>query len=353
MQIISFLKAIIINRSLRNSVVSLASLFVLLLMLTSCNQCNKKRTKTINVEDTPEITIKIKRYEKALFSVNPNNLKTELKPLMKDFGIFLGGANLTDSVKLLDMKGYLTDPQIQEAYHVAIKEYPDLIDLEKQLSLAFKYYKHYYPERKIPAVYTYVSGYAYEAPIQFADSALIIGLDLYLGKNYKIYKLLQLPVYKTERMQREFIVRDCMKEIGTKQIDFSKVGNTFTDKMIFEGKAIYFVDAMLPDTPDSMKIGYNSKQMEWCLKNESNIWSFFVDKNVLYSTDPSLFKKFIDDAPFTSTFSKQSPGRIGAWIGWQIVQAYMEKNPKVSMPELMKENDAKKILSKSRYKPKK
>ncbi|NVO03729.1 MAG: gliding motility lipoprotein GldB [Bacteroidetes bacterium] len=336
-----------------SSIVLLSLVFVSFLILTSCNQCNKKRTEKVDVSEVPEINVKIKRYEKALFSINPNNLKAELKPLVKDYGIFLGGANLNDSVKLLDMKEYLTAPQIQEAYHAIIKEFPDVSDLEKQFSSAFKYFKHYYPEKKIPTIYTYVSGYAYEFPVQFADSALIIGLDLYLGKNFKFYKMFQLPVYKTDKMQREFILPDCMKEIAYKQIDGAKVENTFIDKMVYEGKVIYFIDAMLPEAQDSLKMGYSSKQMDWCEKNESNVWAFFLEKNILYSTDPNLYKKFISDAPFTSTFSKQSPGRIGAWIGWQIVQAYMEKNPKVTLAELMKDNDAKKILSKSRYKPKK
>ncbi|MNL23930.1 hypothetical protein D3C87_1453440 [compost metagenome] len=59
-------------------------------------------------------------------------------------------------------------------------------------------------------------------------------------------------------------------------------------------------------------------------------------------------------APFSKFYleiDNDSPGRVGAWIGWQMVRSYM-KNNNVTLPELLK-TDNKEIFEKSKYKPKK
>jgi uncharacterized protein YjaZ len=59
-------------------------------------------------------------------------------------------------------------------------------------------------------------------------------------------------------------------------------------------------------------------------------------------------------APFSKFYleiDNESPGRVGQWIGWQIVRSFMQNN-KVSMQEMIK-MDAKELFEKSKYKPKK
>ena len=70
--------------------------------------------------------------------------------------------------------------------------------------------------------------------------------------------------------------------------------------------------------------------------------------------DPKLIPRFISPAPFSKFYleiDNESPGRVGAWIGWQIVRSYM-KNNEVSLPQLL-HTSAKEIFEKSKYKPKK
>jgi len=84
------------------------------------------------------------------------------------------------------------------------------------------------------------------------------------------------------------------------------------------------------------------------------IWSYFIEKELLYSTDNSLNKRFIDEAPFSKFYldiDNESPGSVGAWLGWQIVRSYMKHNKEVGLKDLMTtENEL--IFKKSRYKPK-
>jgi uncharacterized protein YjaZ len=47
----------------------------------------------------------------------------------------------------------------------------------------------------------------------------------------------------------------------------------------------------------------------------------------------------------------ESPGQVGAWIGWQIVRSYA-KNNDVPVAKLLEIN-AKELFKKSKYKPNK
>ena len=150
----------------------------------------------------------------------------------------------------------------------------------------------------------------------------------------------------------EAIVPDCMKGWATSEFEYDNSQKDLLSKMVYNGKILYFMDALLPHIENSRKIGYTSDQIIWCKHNESNIWAFFIEHKLLYSTDHAENIKYIGEAPFTPGFPEGSPGRVGQWLGWQIVRAYMDNNPDVSLSELMEEeNDAQKILTKSKYKP--
>ena len=116
-------------------------------------------------------------------------------------------------------------------------------------------------------------------------------------------------------------------------------------------EALYFTKAMCPELPDSILMGYSSKQLRWCKENEQKMWAYLVEKKVLYDFERLTLQKYVEDAPFTNTFAKESPGRTGSWIGLRIVQSFMNKNPKVTLKELMGMNNAQLILNHSGYFP--
>ncbi len=328
---------------------SLIFLFFIIFIIFSCNF--NKRTN-IDVSDVKIKDVKIKRYGKDLFEINPDNIKNELKRLVKNYKYFLD-ADLDDTLNLIQIHDYITDTNLIEIYNESIKKYPELNNLEDDLILAFKHYKYYFSDKNIPEVFTYISGLQYEYPVQYFDNILIIALDLYLGKDFIPYRQIGLPAYKIKRMEADYIVTDCMKEIAEVNFLQQEPERTFLDEIIKKGKVLYFLDAVIPQTPDTVKIGFTSNQLQWCRDNEANIWKFLINNNILYSADYQIIKKFTLDGPFTAAFSKESPTRIGNWFGWQIVSTYMNNNKDVSLNELMLENDAQKILTKSKYKPKK
>jgi uncharacterized protein YjaZ len=177
---------------------------------------------------------------------------------------------------------------------------------------------------------------------------------MYLGKNYKLYKQLGIavPQYIIQRFSKEYILADCFKEISYQYIKYKDMQGTLLDEMILEGKRLLFTEAVLPHLADSVIYPYSSEKIQWAINNEASIWGYLIEKKCLYSKDNVMIRKFVREAPFTSAFGKQSPGKAGAWIGWQICKSWIEKNPDRSIEDLMNELDAQKILTESKYKPK-
>jgi uncharacterized protein YjaZ len=176
---------------------------------------------------------------------------------------------------------------------------------------------------------------------------------MYLGSNNKFYKMLALPRYKTMFMNKENIVPDVTRELLISEFPYNMEKNDFLSEIIYIGKIMYLADAMLPEVEDSIKIRYSKDQMEYCQRNEFNVWSYFASQKLLYTTDQVEIMKFTSEGPFTSALSKESAPRIGYWIGWQIVRHYMKNNPEITVQQLINEKDAQKILAKSKYKPSK
>jgi hypothetical protein len=57
------------------------------------------------------------------------------------------------------------------------------------------------------------------------------------------------------------------------------------------------------------------------------------------------------EAPFTSYFANESPGRAAGWLGFRIVESYMARNRDKSLGLLMNEVDIQEILEKAKYNP--
>lgn len=309
----------------------------LLLSLTACD----KKTKTEKAVEIIPVDIKIQRFDKLFFETNPKDL-TQLK---KTFPFFFptGG---DDSIWLKKMK----DPLWRELYSEVQKKYSNIEPVQKDLNILFKHIKYYFPKTRTPKVITVISEMDYNNKVIYADSLLLISLELYLGKDHKFY---QFPKYIKQNFEQNQIMPDVVSSFLVKKIAPISDKNLLS-QMIFFGKQLYVKDVLLPDYSDAEKIGYEPKQIKWCQENESYMWRYFLEKEMLYDNDQKLNNRFINPAPFSKFYleiDNDSPGRVGTWIGWQIVRSFMENN-EVTLPELLKMN-AKEIFVKSKYKPKK
>lgn len=318
--------------------------------ILSCKNKNSSKL-AIEIPANKKVEIKIHRYEKVLMSVDANNLKNELKKYKAEYMLFLDG-NIDDTLNIIKLYNFISDPTLHEIYDDLIKVYPETSGLEKKLSDAFTHLKYYFPEKTTPKVYTYISYLDYENRIIYLDSVMAIALDMYLGADYKMYPSVKIPKFISMRLDSNFITSDCMKSIAKQMITFDSNDKTLLDNMIYQGKILYFTDAMLPEVDENVKIGYSLEQFNWSKKNEANLWAFFIQNNLLFNADYYKIRSFITEAPTTKGF-KNSPPRLAEWLGWQIVKSFMDNNKNVTLKDLLKENDAQKILKASKYKPNK
>ncbi len=311
----------------------------------------------VDVSDI-DVDLTFRRFEMDLFQLDLDNMEAEVSRLNSEYGLFfdlftrrivsIGGAD--NPLLAVSLKGFITDPQISEVYRETQILYPDLSQLENSMVDAFKYYRHYFPSKAIPEVVTFVSGFNYA--IVTTDSTVGIGLESYLGKDSKYYSMLGYPRYKVLNMNESAIVPDCMRMIASSDYELDDTQKDLLSQMIHEGRILYFTEAMLPNLEDSLVIGFTAAQIQWCWANEKNMWTFYLDRDILYSTEHTENIKYIGEGPFTSGFSNESPARTGQWVGWQVVRSFMNNN-KVSLKELMEEKDLQSILTKSNYKPRK
>jgi len=321
------------------------------LAIFSFQACNyNTSTLDVDLSDVQIEKIDIRRYGKTIFSLDTSLLRKELINIQDEFPVFLNG-DLDDPVTIKRMYDFVTDEQLITANSIVQVNFEELDWLEDELYKSFQYLKYYFPEKEVPEVYTYVSGYDYEYRAQYYNDNLIIALDMYLGKDYPVYKNLGLPSYVLENFSKEFISRDCLYEIGRSFLNYRNIGNNLLAHMLTEGKLLYIVKALKPDLKETILFNYTPQQMEWVTQNESLVWAYIIENEMLYSSNPNYRQKFILDSPFTSYFGSESPARLGNYIGFKIIESYMEENKDEKLKELVKENDIQKILKRSKYKP--
>ena len=330
-------------------------IFLFAIAFISCKQDNRPDVSHINLD------IKIDRFDKSLYANKSKNPSEVNMQMAKSYGLFYD-----DYIhRMIGSPQYSNDEVLNtlfkdQAYTDLTKDvdsiFPDLKLQEAGLTETFKYIKYYYPKAKIPKFISFVSGFAYQMPV--GDDYLGIGLDMFLGKDSKFYKAIvqSVPLYLSRRFTPEYIVPRVAETYAHEELFLEPDENhTLLSKMIFQGKILYFLDQVLPEsTADSIKIGYSTEQLEWAKQFQGDIWAYFLENNYLYETDYQKIQVFLSEGPFTPGLgeSRNSAPKLGIWTGWQIVRKYMEENPKITLQQLMADQDAQKILNQSKYKPK-
>ena len=324
-------------------------------ILTSCGGSDRMHPDVSDIK----VDVRIQRFDRDFFALDTNNLETGMQQLSQKYPVMfpLFAVNIIhDQTNPKEtpaeaVTGFLRSPQIHRVYDTVQQVYGDLSRLETDLNKMFRYYKYYFPQKPVPEVVTMVSEFATDV-FTAGDSLCGIGLDMFLGENYPAYfaNPNTEPAYIRRQFRQEYIPVRLAKAIAQNILD-APPGERLLDQMLQNGKMLYIVDGLLPDVPDSLKMGYTREQMEGCYANEQGVWARLLEQNLLYSTDAKKLRKLVSPSPNAPVVFQEAPGEIGNWIGWQIVKAYMERNPDTSMDALLRFTDAQKFLEQARYKP--
>lgn len=303
--------------------------------------CDQKSKVEKAIEETPVTDIKVERFDKLFFETSPKDLPT----LKKQYPYFFS-PQINDTVWLNKM----TAPIWREVYTEVQKKYPTTERIQNEVEDLVQHLKYYFPKTKTPKVITLISDMDYANKAIYADSLVIISLELYLGKEHRFYTF---PKYIKQNFEERQMMPDLVNSFSTGKIAPPRDKNLLS-LMVYFGKQLYLKDILLPEYSDAEKMGYTPEQILWCQENESYIWRYFIEKEMLFSDEQKLASRFIDPAPFSKFYleiDNDSPGQVGSWIGWQIVRSFMANN-EVTVNQLL-QMDAKEIFEKSKYKPKK
>jgi len=326
------------------------------ILLSSCHH----NALDIDVSKVSIPPVKIDRLERDMFTMPADSINKYTPIMIKKYGpfysnlvtSFINDGGILDSTYAQSLRHFIKDKDMRHTYDSCEIEYPNMTFLESGLTDAFKHFKYYFPDSSLPRVVTVMTGFNYS--LIYYDKTLAISLERYLGPKTSFYLMLQYPKYKSNYMSKDYMLADAIYGWLESIFKPNEDKNDLLAKIVHEGKIMYLEDALLPNANDTLKMRYSAKQLNWCRENEFNIWAYFIQQKMIYSTDPTEIVKFTDDGPFTAVFNHDySPARIGNWIGWQIVRTYMKHNPSVSLEQLMEEKNADNILQRSGYRPSK
>ncbi len=321
-------------------------------LLLACQ--SKKR-----IPDVSGIVVKLQteRFEKDFFSIDTLHMDTALQQLRKLhpgftedflFNILATSPDSATKDSRLFIRSY------HNMYLASQQKLKDFAVVEAAVKKGLQFVKYYFPGYKLPErLITFIGPINSYGNI-ITPNALAVGLQVYLGKDYPLYLSSQgqqmYPTFISRRFEPEYIPVNCMKNIIDDMYPDQTMGKPLVEQMVEAGKRQYVLDKLLPETADTLKTGYTKQQLDGCYASEKNIWSFFLQNDMLYSTDPNLSRDYMNDGPNTQALGEASPGNIGQFVGTQIVNKWMEKQKDLSLEALL-HTPAKKIFDEAKYKP--
>jgi len=336
-------------------------IYCLLLSAISLQSC-KDSNRHVKDLSGHEIELDIKRTEGAVFSLKsiPEVMEwtqrdtvfslVYMNGIMQDI---TGGYRRTKEQNAEALLQFVQNGDMRHLYRTVDSTFHDFDDIEDRLSDAFSYFNYHFGDSSIPTIYTFVSPFYYNT-VTFGNN-LGIGLDMYLGPAFDPYYTpgLNFPQYKINKFRKSSIVADAVKSWLMSVFPKNDEDRRLISEMLYEGKILYAMDALLPNEADSIKIGYEKGQIEWCRENELQVWDHLIAEELLYSRDQLKYRGVLGDGPFSKGVNvpQESSPRMAVWTGWQIVRRYMELNPETTLRELMQDTDYDRILRKSSYKP--
>lgn len=320
-----------------------------------CLSCNSgQKTPDISAIDVPLTTV---RYEQSFFAIDTLRLDVSLQKLAGQEPLFTQDflyniLATTPSTAAKDVPQFLS--AYQSMYKQTSTQFASIKTEEAAIKQGLKYVKYYFPDYKLPTkLITFIGPINSFGNIITID-ALAIGLQMYLGKNDPIYVSEEgqslYPTYVSRRFDPSYMAINCMKNILDDMFPLQDAGAPLCEQMVEAGKRLYFLKQVQPNLPDSIVTGYTAAQLEGCYKSEKDIWSFFVQNNLLYQKDPSLIGDYMMDGPNTAVFGDASPGFIGQFVGYRIVEAWLQKNKTLTLDKVMR-TPAKIIFEQAKYKP--
>lgn len=327
------------------------TIFAICLMMASCQKNDPAYKAKLDITPKP-YNLEFDRYEEVLFNLDTNDFQAELMNVQDRYRVFLSGdLNNLDAVQYL--KDFATDPFGITLYENVKAFFSDLKHIEPVVEDVFAHFHYYYPEIELPKkAFTCITGvHPDEPPVQIIDDQLVISLDWYLDDE-ELYDQIGMPRYMSLRRNVSTLAKEVAEQLYMYYLYEWRKQGQIVGEMVFYGRRDFFVEAMCPELPDSVLLGYSSKQWQWAVENEGQVWADIVGNRRLYDASLDAYMMFFGDGPFTQAYSNDAPSRLGEFFGLNISRSYFSNN-EVSFQDLMQRKDLQNVFQDSGYKPRK
>ena len=328
------------------------TLLAICLMMASCQEKTPAYKAKLDIKTEP-YDIEFDRYEETLFNLDTANFQQELMKIQDRYHVFLDG-DLNDPEAVSYLKDFAVDPFSITLYNKVKTSFPDLRQVESLVEDVLAHFHYYYPDIQLPTkAFTCVTGVTADVPaVQIFGDDMVISLDWYLGDE-EVYDQIGMPKYMALRRNLPTLAKDVAKELYTNYLEEWRKQGQVIDEMVYCGKVDFFIEAMCPTLPDSVLLGYSTRQWQWAVENEGAVWADIVGSRRLYDSSLDSYMMFFGDGPFTQTYSNDAPSRLGEFFGLNIIRSYASMHNDFDLPQFMNRTDLQEIFQDSGYKPKK
>lgn len=319
--------------------------------MASCQEKVPAYKAKLDIKTGP-YNLEFDRYEDALFNIDTADFQKGLMKIQDRYQVFLSGdLNNPDAVQYL--KDFATDPFSLVLYDKVQAVFPDLDEVKPAVEDVFAHFHYYYPDVELPQkAFTCITGvHPDELPVQIIDNQLVISLDWYLNVE-EVYDQIGMPKYISLRRNVATLAKDVAERLYMYYLYEWRKQGQMVDEMVFYGRRNFFIEAMCPDMPDSILLGYGQNQWNWAVENEGQVWADIVGNRRLYDAGLDDYMMFFGDGPFTQAYSYDAPSRLGEFFGLNIIRSYASNNES-TLQNLMQRVDLQNIFQDSGYKPRK
>jgi len=287
-------------------------------------------TKFVNLD-----SIIIYTNDKSLIS-NHHQLENSITDIYNyQLGYCLQIGNVSDTAFVNSINQFRNDQAIAKIEKRIFQKFKDVSIQKNEIIEGLKHLKLHFPKGKIPKNVVFMNS-LFQSNAFCTEKEIGIGLERYLGKEMDVIKTLPSePFYDwiKESMNSDFLVRDAICSWVITHYVPEKEGN-LAENIVKWGKILYLTEAALPNMDKNLVIRYSPNDFEWAIRNEFAVWKFLVDQKYLFKINELIESNFLKEAPFTTGLPSEGPDRLGQFIGWRMVQNYMNNND-VSLEELI------------------
>ena len=321
------------------------------LLLAACQKSEPAYKSKLNVDPEP-YDLEFDRYEEVLFNLDTANFQAELMRVQDRYSVFLGG-DLNNLLAVQYLKDFATDPFSIVLYQKVKTTFTDLKEVEPLVEDVLAHFHYYYPDIELPTkAFTCVTGvHPDEAPVQIINGQIVISLDWYLDDE-EVYDQIGMPRYMSLRRKLPTLAKDMAEQVYMCYLYEWRKQGQIVGEMVFYGRRNFFIEAMCPQLPDSVLLGYSSNQWQWAEENEGQVWADIVGNRRLYDAGLDAYMMYFGDGPFTQAYSNDAPSRLGEFFGLKIIRSFFSRN-EIPLQDLMQRKDLQIIFQDSGYKPKK